>query len=141
MAVAVPNVRAMLQGAMQTGLAGPVWSRVRDQAEESAERLESAINLASSLSLFRQGNDAEAVEQMRREAHSMRMRALGPEHPKTLHMANDAAQFLAYQGKYAARCGADPARGARVAEARARSRKSIDADDGAESCRLPVRPR
>lgn len=39
---------------MQTGLAGPVWSRVRDQAEESAERLESAINLASSLSFVKE---------------------------------------------------------------------------------------
>ena len=115
--MAVPNVRAILKGAMQTGLVGPLWSRVRDQAEESAERLESAINLASSL--FRQGKDAEAVEQMRREVHSMRMRALGPEHPKTLHMANDAAKFLACQGKYAARCGAAPARDAWGAEARA----------------------
>ena len=65
-------------GAMRTGLAEAWWSRVCDEAEESAERLSAACNLASSLS--DQGQYAEA-ERINREVLGVERRVLGEEHP------------------------------------------------------------
>jgi hypothetical protein len=72
--------------AMRTGLAEERWSRVRDQAEESADRLDAANNLAGSL--LARGRYAEA-ERMQRELHGVQMRVLGAEHPDT----DDGEQF------------------------------------------------
>jgi hypothetical protein len=63
-------------GGMLTGLANAWWSEVGDRAEEDAERLAAAHNLADSLS--EQGKYAEA-EQMQREVLEVRTRVLGAE--------------------------------------------------------------
>ena len=85
-------------GAMQVALADAWWSRARDQAEQSPERLDAACNLANSL--YAQGRYAEA-EQMQRNSHEVEMRLLGAEHPDTLATASNLAQSLFTQGKYA----------------------------------------
>ena len=78
-------------GAMQIGLAEERWSRVRDQAEASAERLDAACVLANSL--LAQAKYAEA-EQFQRELHAVEMRVLGAEHPDTLATAGNLAESL-----------------------------------------------
>ena len=83
---------------MQTGLAGAWWSRVCDQAEESAERLCAADNLAECRRC--DGQYAEA-ERIHREVLEVRRRVQGDEHPDTLTSANNLAQSLSNQGKYA----------------------------------------
>jgi hypothetical protein len=85
-------------GAMRTGLAEAWWARVRDAAEESAERRCAAYNLGQSL--YGDGKYGEA-ERMFREVHGIRMRLLGVEHPETLKCAGEIALCLLYQGKYA----------------------------------------
>ena len=84
-------------GAVLTGLGEAWWSRVCDQAEESAERLGAAHNLAACR--VRDGEYAEA-ERIQREVLGVRRRVLGEEHPYTLTSAGDLAQSLSYQGKY-----------------------------------------
>ena len=85
-------------GAMQTGLSEASWSRVRDQAAGSDERIGAAGNLANSY--MAQGRYAEA-EQVQRDMHEVSMHVLGPEHPSTLAMAGNLALSLSHQGKYA----------------------------------------
>jgi hypothetical protein len=85
-------------GAMRTGLAEAWWARVRDAAEESAERLSAAYNLGQAL--YGDGKYGEA-ERMFREVHGIRMRVLGPEHPETLGCAHEIALCLSRQGKHA----------------------------------------
>jgi tetratricopeptide (TPR) repeat protein len=85
-------------GAMRTGLAAAWWARVRDAAEENAERQSAAYNLGRSL--YGDGQYGEA-ERMFREAHGIRMRLLGPEHPETLRCAAEIALCLSRQGKHA----------------------------------------
>ena len=65
---------------MQTGLAEAWWSRVCDEAEESAERLAAAHNLADARD--GDGQYAEA-ERINREVHSVQRRVLGEEHPRS----------------------------------------------------------
>ena len=85
-------------GAMRTGLAEALWSRVCDEAEESAERLAAADNLAHARK--GQGRYAEA-ERIIRQVLGVRRRVLGEEHPETLTSANNLASSLAHQGKHA----------------------------------------
>ena len=68
-------------GAMRTGLGEAWWSRVCDQAEESAERLGAAHNLGTCR--HRDGEYAEA-ERIEREVLGVRRRVQGEEHPDTL---------------------------------------------------------
>ncbi len=85
-------------GAMRTGLGEAWWSRVCDEAEESAERLCAAGNLAE----CRQGDGEYAdAERIGREVLDVSRRVLGEEHPDTLASANNLAQSLSHQGKYA----------------------------------------
>ena len=81
--------KQVFTGAMRIGLANAWWSQVRDRAEEDAERLKAAQNLASSLA--GQGKYAEA-EEMLREMLAVRKRVLGAEHPDTLAAARDMLQ-------------------------------------------------
>ena len=60
-------------GGMSARLADTWWSEVGDRAEEDAERLAAANNLANSLSM--QGKYAEA-EEMQREVLAVRKRVL-----------------------------------------------------------------
>ena len=87
-------------GAMRTGLGEALWSRVCDQAEESAERLCAAHNLADCR--LRDGEYAEA-ERINREVLGVRRRVLvlGEEHPDTLTSAHNLATSLSRQGKHA----------------------------------------
>jgi hypothetical protein len=85
-------------GAMRTGLAEAWWSRVCDEAEESAERLSAAGNLAECRRC--DGHYAEA-ERIHREVHSVQRRVLGDERPCTLTSASNLASSLYGQGKYA----------------------------------------
>ena len=73
-------------GAMLTGLGEAWWSRVCDQAEESAERLCAAHNLGACR--LCDGKYAEA-ERIQREALGARRRVLGEEHPATLASATN----------------------------------------------------
>jgi tetratricopeptide (TPR) repeat protein len=90
--------RQKFTGAMRTGLAEAWWARVRDAAEESAERLSAAYNLGQSLD--GEGKYGEA-ERMFREVHCIFMRLRGAEHPQTLSCAGEIALCLSYQGKHA----------------------------------------
>ena len=85
-------------GAMRTGLAEAWWARVRDAAEESAERQAAAYNLGQAL--HAEGKYGEA-EGMFREVHGIRMRLLGAEHLETLQCAGEIALSLSRQGKHA----------------------------------------
>ena len=85
-------------GPMRTGLAEAWWMRMRDEDEESAERLAAAANLAQSL--YGEGKHAEA-DRIFREVHSVQIRVLGVEHPNTLSSAANLALGLSNQGKYA----------------------------------------
>ena len=82
-------------GAMRTGLAEAWWSRVFDEAEESAERLAAAGNLADARD--GDGQHAEA-EWIQRQVLGVERRVLGEEHPNTLTSASNLAMSLAYQG-------------------------------------------
>ncbi len=90
--------RQKFTGAMRTGLAEAWWARVRDAAEESAERLSAAYNLGQSLD--GEGKYGEA-EWMFREVHGIYMRLRGAERPQTLSCAGEIALCLSYQGKHA----------------------------------------
>jgi hypothetical protein len=81
-------------GAMQTGLAEALRSRVAGQAAERDERLEAESNLA--LSLLHQGKDVEAGPMFRR-LHEVMMRVLGAEHPGTLTTAGNLATSLSHK--------------------------------------------
>ena len=85
-------------GAMRTGLAEAWWSRVCDEAEESAERLAAAGNLADARD--GDGQYAEA-ERINREVLDATRRVLGEEHSSTLKSANNLASSLTCQGKHA----------------------------------------
>ena len=85
-------------GAMRTGLGEAWWSRVCDEAEESAERLCAAHNLASCRHYDGRFAESERIE---REVLGVRRRVLGEEHPDTLSAAGNLAQSLSRQGKYA----------------------------------------
>ena len=76
-------------GAMLTGLGEALWSRVCDQAAESAERLGAAHNLAECRR--RDGEYAEA-ERINREVLCVSRRTKGDEHPETLSSASNLAQ-------------------------------------------------
>jgi hypothetical protein len=76
---------------MQTGLAEAWWSRVCDEAEESAERLVAAHTLA--VARGSDGQYAEA-ERINREVLAVRRRVLGEEHPGTLLSAHNLALSL-----------------------------------------------
>ena len=67
-------------GAMRTGLAEAWWSRKCDEAEESAERLAAADNLA--VARDGDGQYAEA-ERINRQVLGVQRRILGEEHPST----------------------------------------------------------
>ena len=82
-------------GAMRTGLGEAWWSRVCDQAEESAQRLGAAHNLAECRR--RDGEYAEA-ERIQWEVLGARRRVLGEEHLDTILSANNLAQSLSQQG-------------------------------------------
>ena len=84
-------------GAMQTGLAEAWWARVRDEAEESGDRLQAAHTLA--LARDRDGAYAEA-ERIHREVLDVQRRVLGDEHRNTLIAASSLASSLSYQGKH-----------------------------------------
>jgi hypothetical protein len=84
-------------GAMRTGLGEAGWSRVRDEAAESAERLCAALNLA--LCRCSDGRFADA-EWIQREALGVQRRLQGEEHPDTLTTASNLAQSLSKQGKH-----------------------------------------
>jgi hypothetical protein len=90
--------KRLFTGAMRTGLAEAWWARVRDAAEESAERLSAAHNLGQSL--YGDGKYGEA-ERMFREVHGIRLMILGAEHAQTLNCAGEIARCLLYQGEYA----------------------------------------
>ena len=81
-------------GAMRTGLAEAWWARVRDAAEENAERQSAAYNLGQSL--YGDGKYGEA-ERMFREVHGIWMRVKGAEHPETLKCAGEIALCLSGQ--------------------------------------------
>ena len=85
-------------GAMRTGLAEAWWSRMCDEAEESAERLAAARNLA-----YARHGDGQYVEEERieREVLVVQRRVLGEEHPDTLRIAGNLASSLRVQGKHA----------------------------------------
>ena len=85
-------------GAMRTGLGEAWWSRVRAQAEESAERLGAAHNLGACR--LWDGDYAEA-ERIEREVLGVRRRVQGEEHPDTLKSAGNLAASLSGQGKHA----------------------------------------
>jgi hypothetical protein len=85
-------------GAIRTELAEAWWSRVCDEAEESAERLAAAGNLADTRR--GQGQYAEA-ERIQWEVLGARRRLLGEEHPDTLTSAGNLASSLSDQGKHA----------------------------------------
>ena len=76
--------RRPFTGSMQTGLAEAWWLRVCEQAEESAERLAAAGNLADARRSDGQYAEAERIE---REVLGVRRRVLGDEHPSTLTSA------------------------------------------------------
>ena len=82
-------------GTMRTGLGEAWWSRVSDEAEESAERLCAADNLARCRE--QDGEYAEA-ERIGREVLGVSRRVLGEEHPDTLRAAGNLAQSLSDQG-------------------------------------------
>ena len=85
-------------GAMRTGL-GEAWcSRVRDQAEESEERLSAAGNLADCRQ--HEGQYAEA-ERINRHVLSVEKRVLGETHPHTLATESNLALSLSLQEKHA----------------------------------------
>ena len=84
-------------GAMRTGLGEAWWSRVRGEAEESAERLAATHHLADCR--LHDGEYADA-ERMSREVLSVRRRVLGEEHPDTLRSAGNLATTLAHQAKF-----------------------------------------
>ena len=78
-------------GAMRTGLGEAWWSRVCDEAAESAERLSAAHNLASCR--LGDGRFADA-ERIHRDVLGVRRRVLGEEHPDTLTSAGDGRVAL-----------------------------------------------
>ncbi len=84
-------------GAMRTGLGEAWWSRMCDQAEESAERLCAAHNLAT-CRLF--DGEYAVAERIEREVLGVQRRVLGEEHPDTLESAGNLALSLSHQGKY-----------------------------------------
>ena len=69
-----------------------------DEAEENAERLAAAGNLADARD--GDGQYAEA-ERINREVLDATRRVLGEEHPETLTSAGDLAVSLSRQGKHA----------------------------------------
>ena len=85
-------------GAMLTGLGEALWSRVCDQAEESAERLLAAHNLGECR--LRDGDYAEA-ERIQREVLGVSRLVLGEEHHSPLTSAGNLAASLSLQGKHA----------------------------------------
>jgi hypothetical protein len=85
-------------GAMPTGLGEAWWSRVRGEAEESAERLGVAHNLADCRCEDGQYADAERIE---REVLAVKRRVMGEEHPGTLATSGNLASSLSRQGKHA----------------------------------------
>jgi hypothetical protein len=85
-------------GAMRTRLGEAWWSRVSDEAEESAERLCAADNLAQCRE--QDGEYAEA-ERIGRNVLDVWRRVLGEEHPATLRSAAHLASALSRQGKHA----------------------------------------
>jgi len=74
----MPDVQQEFTGEMQRGLAVAWWARVRGRAEDDAERLAAAGNLADFLSDRGKYPEAEALLRQVLEA---RERMLGPEHP------------------------------------------------------------
>ena len=72
-------------GPMQAGLGEAWWSRVCDQAVESAERLAAAHNLAQCR--LGDGRFADA-ERIQREVLCVRSRVLGEEHPDKIGRAH-----------------------------------------------------
>ena len=85
-------------GPMRTGLAEAWWSRVRDEAEESKQRLAAADSLAQVR--LADGQYAES-EKIHREVLGVARRVLGEEHPNTLASAGNLASSLLRQGKCA----------------------------------------
>jgi tetratricopeptide (TPR) repeat protein len=85
-------------GAMRIGLSYAWWLRVRDQAEESEERLASALNRASAL--CGQGNYAEA-ETIQRMVLAVQTRVFGSRHASTLYTMNNLANCIMDQGRHA----------------------------------------
>ena len=85
-------------GAMRTGLGEAWWSRVRGEAEESAERLGAAHNLAD---CRRADGEYAVAVRIEREVLGVRRRVLGEEHPETLMSAGNLASSLSSQGKHA----------------------------------------
>ena len=83
---------------MKTGLAEAWWSRVCDEAEESAERLAAAANLADARDS--DGQYAEA-ERICWGVLGVQRRVLGEEHPETLKSAGNLAASLLRQRKHA----------------------------------------
>jgi hypothetical protein len=91
----MPDVWAAVHGpgAMRTGLAETLWSRVCDEAEESEERLDAANNLADARRNDGQYAEAELIER-EPEVLEARRRVLGEEHPHTLTSAGNLAVSL-----------------------------------------------
>jgi hypothetical protein len=85
-------------GAMRTGLAEAWWLRVRDQAEESVERLAAATNIGQVR--FSDGRYAEA-ERIFGDLLAVQRRVFGEEQPQTMISATNLAASLTFQGKYA----------------------------------------
>jgi hypothetical protein len=83
---------------MQTRLAEEWCERVRDEAEESKDRLAAADNLAQVRSS--DGRYAES-ERIHREVLVVKRRVFGEEHPSTLTSAHNLASSLSSQGKHA----------------------------------------
>ena len=84
-------------GDMQRGLADAWWAQVSGRAEDDAERLSAAGNLASSLLVQGKYPEAEALQNQVLEA---RERVLGPDHPRTLAIKCNLAGSLSGQGKH-----------------------------------------
>jgi hypothetical protein len=96
--VGVPDVRAGFHGGDATGLGEGWWPRAREQAEESAERLWAASNLAE---CRRHDGKYVKAERINREVLGVQRRVLGEEHPEMLSSANNLAISLSDQGKEA----------------------------------------
>jgi tetratricopeptide (TPR) repeat protein len=83
---------------MQVGLAEEWWSRSRDEAAHSDQRLSAAMLLA--IALTTRGRYAEA-EQMERQLLELQRRVLGREHPNTLTTTGNLAISLSSLGRHA----------------------------------------
>jgi hypothetical protein len=88
-------------GAMQMGLAEILWSRMRDEPQESSQRRGAAFHLAVALSGKGMHAKAEQIkaERIFREAHAIESRVRGSEHPGTLTIAGNLALCLLGQGQ------------------------------------------